>query len=265
MSTPAFREMTQEELQSEEARSRMVAIVSMFTVAAYMAAFLFTYLTQRGQPDSPNFAERLLQLDAHKGTLILSFFFLSIGSLLLASMLCHLMLAVKSRDAALSKFVMILPVVGPALLAIAFPTFALAQVNVAGDFADMANKSVAAAEELGKGGFYQVSQGFLVIAAFIMGLAWVFTCHHAMRVGLLTRLLGIVGMVIGLATALNPQFSIFIQIFWIGALAIVLLSKGETRPPAWVLGRAVPWSEVQAMGEEIRAEAAAREEQSSGD
>jgi hypothetical protein len=39
-----------------------------------------------------------------------------------------------------------------------------------------------------------------------------------------------------------------LQVFWIGAMAIMLLGESAQTPPAWKLGRPVSWREVAATG-----------------
>ena len=61
-----------------------------------------------------------------------------------------------------------------------------------------------------------------------------------MRVGLLTRLLGYIGIASGAMMVLFPLP--IVQIFWLGALGFVLLGRwpgGDL--PAWATGEAVPW------------------------
>jgi hypothetical protein len=69
-----------------------------------------------------------------------------------------------------------------------------------------------------------------------------------MRVGLLTRLVGSVAVAIGAASILAPPFAALLQVFWIGAMAIMLLGESAQTPPAWKLGRPVSWREVAATG-----------------
>ena len=61
-----------------------------------------------------------------------------------------------------------------------------------------------------------------------------------MRAGLLTRMLGYIGIASGAMMVLFPLP--IVQIFWLGAFGFVLLGRwpgGEL--PAWKTGEAVPW------------------------
>jgi hypothetical protein len=83
------------------------------------------------------------------------------------------------------------------------------------------------------------------LAAFsgLLGLAfWLIKgCLDAMRIGLLSRFMGVVGVVIGPALVVTP-FGAFLLPVWLLALAALLLGfwpRGV--PPAWREGRAIPW------------------------
>jgi hypothetical protein len=74
-----------------------------------------------------------------------------------------------------------------------------------------------------------------------LGLAFslAYGCLFAMRVGLLSRFWGSLGIALGVAAALGLfQFSLLWFIYF-GLLALGWLPGG--RPPAWAAGEAVPW------------------------
>ncbi|MCL6441315.1 MAG: tripartite tricarboxylate transporter permease [Thermoleophilum sp.] len=80
--------------------------------------------------------------------------------------------------------------------------------------------------------------GTLLVAASI-----VFANVVAMRAGLVSRFLGIVGIIVGalhvLPLAGGPQI---LQVFWLGALALLFLDRWPGgRGPAWSSGQAEPW------------------------
>ncbi len=63
---------------------------------------------------------------------------------------------------------------------------------------------------------------------------------NAMRVGLLTKLFGYIGIVAGALLVLVPLP--VVQIFWLGGLGFLFLGRwpgGD--PPAWRTGKAEPW------------------------
>lgn len=82
-----------------------------------------------------------------------------------------------------------------------------------------------------------------------LAVALVYTCLHAMRVGLLSRFWGSLGMALGVAALLLlVQFTLIFFIY-LGLLLIGKIPNG--RPPAWETGEAIPWPSPgeQAAGE----------------
>jgi hypothetical protein len=72
-----------------------------------------------------------------------------------------------------------------------------------------------------------------------LAVALVYSCLYAMRVGLLSRFWGSLGMALGVAALLLlVQFSL-IWFIYFGLLLIGRIPGG--RPPAWAAGEAVPW------------------------
>jgi hypothetical protein len=81
-----------------------------------------------------------------------------------------------------------------------------------------------------------------------------------MRVGLLTRFMGVLGIIVGILSFL-PQLEgqlPFVKIFWLGALGALFLGRWPGgNPPAWQTGEAQPWPTQQQIRE---ARDAARDE-----
>jgi CBS domain-containing protein len=72
-----------------------------------------------------------------------------------------------------------------------------------------------------------------------LAFALVYSCLYAMRVGLLSRFWGSLGIALGVAAALGLfQFTLLWFIYF-GLLACGWIPRG--RPPAWAAGEAVPW------------------------
>lgn len=81
--------------------------------------------------------------------------------------------------------------------------------------------------------------GFGLAGRIGLAAALVYSCLWAMRVGLLSRFWGSLGMALGVAALLLlVQFCLIFFIYF-GILLIDKLPGG--RPPAWAAGEAVPW------------------------
>jgi hypothetical protein len=84
-----------------------------------------------------------------------------------------------------------------------------------------------------------VAVGFGLGGRLGLAVALLYSCLYAMRVGLLTRFWGSLGMALGVAALLLlVQFSLIFFIYF-GLLLIGKLPGG--RPPAWAAGEAIPW------------------------
>jgi hypothetical protein len=66
---------------------------------------------------------------------------------------------------------------------------------------------------------------------------------NAMRVGLLTRFLGVLGIISGVLTVVPQLMPLpVVQAFWLVALGLMLVDKSPAgMPPAWKSGKAEPW------------------------
>lgn len=239
--------MTDHELEVESARSRMVALASVLTVAMFSGFIFTTWLSLRDASGGNN-QQKLETIVDNKLPFVLSSFFLAIASLLVAFVLVHLILAARSRSTVVPKLALYVSVVGPVLAAIIYPIYTLAQVSAANKFADAPAQTAKEATELLNSGALEFTTTAYMFAQLLVAIAWVMTGMYGMRLGLLTRLVGSVAIAIGLASIIAPPLAALLQIFWIGALAIMLIGDGPQTPPAWKLGRPVSWREVAETG-----------------
>ena len=85
-----------------------------------------------------------------------------------------------------------------------------------------------------------------------MALSYVLVSMNAMRAGLLSRFMGILGVIVGalLVLPLLPGGGNFLQLFWVVALGFLFLGRWPNgRGPAWDVVEPVPWptaADVQA-------------------
>ena len=84
------------------------------------------------------------------------------------------------------------------------------------------------------------SNALFQLGSLTLAVGLILVSLNAMRVGLLTRLMGYIGIVAGAMLVLFPLP--VVQIFWMGALAALFFGRwpgGD--PPAWRTGKAEPW------------------------
>jgi hypothetical protein len=113
-----------------------------------------------------------------------------------------------------------------------------------------------ATEAVGNASARGLSIGFGFGGRIGLAFALVYTCLYAMRVGLLTRFWGALGMAMGVAALLLVVQLTLIWFIYLGLLALGWLPRG--RPPAWAAGEAIPWP---TPGEKAAAELEGGDEQ----
>ena len=75
-----------------------------------------------------------------------------------------------------------------------------------------------------------------------LGLTYLLLSLNAMRAGLLSRFMGILGIIAGLLVVVPILPGAFIQLFWIVALGMLFLGRWPNgRGPAWDVVEPVPW------------------------
>jgi hypothetical protein len=96
-----------------------------------------------------------------------------------------------------------------------------------------------ASEAIAGSSLHGAAIGFGLGGRLGLAVALLYSCLYAMRVGLLTRFWGSLGMALGVAALLLRVEFTMIWFIYFGLLLIGRLPGG--RPPAWDAGEAVPW------------------------
>jgi hypothetical protein len=84
-----------------------------------------------------------------------------------------------------------------------------------------------------------LAEGLSIGGRLGLAVSLIYTCLWAMRVGLLTRFWGSLGMALGVATLLGLVLFVALWFVYIGLLLVGKVPAG--RPPAWAAGEAIPW------------------------
>jgi hypothetical protein len=167
--------------------------------------------------------------------------------------------AARSRVPRLAVFLLAAGAVGAGVgIAVSQTAFTISAAN----FVDAADHSNSAAADDTNAPLVVAAATLGALGSVLLAVGFLLTCLHAMRVGLLTRLMGIVGM-FGGATIVIRELDPFgaIRSFWLIALALLILGRmPRGRPPAWSVAEAVPWPSQQQVREEREAARRARGE-----
>ncbi|HKG38860.1 MAG TPA: hypothetical protein VKB25_07710 [Conexibacter sp.] len=98
-----------------------------------------------------------------------------------------------------------------------------------------------------------------ILAQFAFAGAFVTITVSAMRVGLLTRFLGYLGVISAVLFVIPLVPVPIVQVYWLGALAMLFAGRAPNgTPPAWQSGEAMPWPSPAEMREQRVRDAEAR-------
>ena len=123
------------------------------------------------------------------------------------------------------------------------------------NFVDAADKTNSAATDALSPTATLVGQLIWETSALALGFAIAIISLNAMRVGLLSRFMGVLGVIVGVAVA--PILPIdqqgIIRVFWLAALGVLFLGRWRNMPKAWATGEAEPWPTQQQLREQRQA------------
>ena len=206
--------------------------------------------------------------DERAVSVLLTAFARGIGFVAVAFMLVYLGLAVRNRSQAFRRMWVYVALAGGVLGAIATIMFTIGTSAEISSFLD-GPRTVDRAGDIGDSSVLVTAQLIGIpgtqaigLSSLALGLGWVVICLNAMRVGLLTRFMGVLGVICG-ALIVLPILSPLpiVQTFWLGAMTLLLLGRWPNGlPPAWSTGEAIPWPSQQEVREARRRAAAGEPE-----
>ena len=173
---------------------------------------------------------------------LLSSVVVAIGYVALGWALTYLAAAARARRPEFPKLLVFLPLVAGTLQALATVLSALATNTAIGDFL-AGSRTVDTAQEVTGSGLGVFASLLGLPGALGLALALVLISLNAMRVGLLTRFMGVLGMITGALQILPFGGPLpVVQSFWLLMLSALFLGRWPNgQPPAWRTGNAEPW------------------------
>jgi hypothetical protein len=198
---------------------------------------------------------QLTFLDHHSAGLLVTTIALALGSLAIAGALLYLYAAAKARRPETPGIARYAALGGPVLVGVGQTAFIITRVVKAHHFVTSTDHSHQAAKNALEAGAVIAAQTLSTLGALVVALAFVVVSLNAMRAGLLTRFMGVLGMLVGVlfVIPLGSPWPV-VQAFWLlafGALVLGLAPAG--RPPAWESGQAEPWPTQQELREQREA------------
>jgi len=166
--------------------------------------------------------------------------------------LSHLYRSTKARRPELSRAAIVAAVAGAALVAVAELALAISITVQAHALANSAQQTAAAARDALMPPTALAAGILRQLGVFALGFAFIVIALNAMRVGLLTRFMGVLGIIVGGLFIIPLGASLpIVQAFWLIALGALFLGFWPPGPPpAWVTGEAQPWPTQQELREQ---------------
>ena len=239
----------------------------------------------------------LTRVHEHAGGYVAAGVVTAIGTVALAPVLVYLYQAVKARRPQIPRIALILAVAAPLVAGGAGVARQAVLAHVANDYVlhppppakinlddpklknlrgkaysdELDKLATQPARDKLKSGSVTTVAYIGLIANLLLGVAFVLVAMHAMRSGLLSRFMGILGVIVGALTAIPILGGApVVQLFWLMAMGVLFLNRWpQGRGPAWDAVEEIPWPTAQERREAVapaesrgagRARAAEREE-----
>jgi hypothetical protein len=245
---------TAETLQAEARERPRMAIVALVAGVFTLLGSLVGRLIAGSPPD--NLPAALLFYRDNQGSQYASAICSVIGAVAIAFVLDFLFRAIRARNPALPWQIRPLPWIGGIGVAVFTIVYQVALAVNVDHFATQGSQTY---EEARKAIDAGVPPLFGLFVQLALALAIVLISINAMRVGLLTRFLGYLGVISGALFVLAFVPIPIVQVYWLGALAMLFAGRNPNgTPPAWQSGEAMPWPSGAEMREQRVRDAEAR-------
>ena len=233
--------MSPEQLSLEQRRGRIAAVAAFLSGIAFLGGAIWYQSINADAPDGKNEHAALLRyFDSHGSEYLAASILQAVGVLLLIVVAVHLYRATKARNPDQQSVVLVMGVYGPFAFAVSTMLRAITYAIIADDFAGRAIQTEAVADDLRDSPVIDVANVLGVTGVLGLGFWLVKGSLDAMRVGLLSRFMGVLGIALGPALVLG--FGLLVLPFWLVALGVLFLGRWPRGvPPAWSTGRAQPW------------------------
>ena len=211
-------------------------------------------------------AEVLRSIDAHGSSVTLSSILQAAAFVLLAIPLVYLFRAARARSERVVPAMLAIVIAAPLLIGVGTVLYGQARQEAAESFVAGEAKPTISAQDLKEkcegekpvaacekekreddaasnalsDASLSTPAGILTLGGgLLFAIALFYTCLWAMRLGLLSRFWGSLGMALGIAVLLGFVILAIVWFFYLGLLYLGFLPG--SRPPAWETGKAMPW------------------------
>lgn len=261
---------TAEETLAQEERHRPVAGIT--AIAAGLLTMLGSLLLLSASGDFPTVrlldalranvvqgpsagpglvARKVLYYDDHAAQLILSQLVPRVALALTAIAVAFLYRSARARNPQLNKIALFAAVAGAVLVVVPAIVGVVGRTLEVNDFASSADQTERAARDVLASPLVAAADYLVGLGTIAIGVAFGLSAYHAMRVGLLTRFMGVLGIIVALLFILPLEAQLpLVKVFWLLALGALFLGRWPGGlPPAWTTGTAQPWPTQQELRE----------------
>jgi hypothetical protein len=166
----------------------------------------------------------------------------TIGWLALASTLWFLFDCIRARVPKAPRYIGLLGLIGAPLAGIGILGYVINYGLVAQQFVSHGAQTYPQAHHLMSAPSLSAFQIVDYLGELLLAVSFVTVSLNAMRVGLLTRFLGFLGIIGGVLTLFVITPVPIVQFYWLAAVAYLLSGRWPSGiPPAWRTGKAEPW------------------------
>jgi hypothetical protein len=204
---------------------------------------------------------QLLVTNKRGGLEIIGTIINGLGLLALAATLMFLFNAARARKPEMNQATWITAIVGGVLAAVGGVAYGIVITSKAEDFATHGAQTYPQAKQLLSGAALAVLQYAGLVGSLLIAVAFVLVALNAMRVGLLTKFLGYLGMIAAGASLLliGSAPALLIEVFWLLAVGYLFLGRWPNGDPAaWKTGQAEPWPTAAEIREQRQQAGASR-------
>ena len=250
--------MTVEEQLRRESAGRTLAVAGAAAAAVLqLAGAIWRTAAFHNSPSGKNKdAAQLLFVHHHAGALVGSSVVAGVGAVAMVLALRYLYDATKFRRPELPPVARYCAIGGPVIFLAGQVASSILIAGKASDFSHLAHAAQTnhAAKHIVDTGALKIAAGGALAGQLALGFAFVLISLNAMRVGLLSRFMGVLGIIVGILFVVPIGSPVpVVQAFWLVALAVLFAGRWPSgAPPAWSSGRAEPWPSPQQMRERAR-------------
>ncbi len=246
-----------EQLEWEDRTGRLAGAAAIASVICILAAPAIQIASASEQGDGELGLLRLV--DEERTAFIAVQAVQSVGYLLAAFVLYYLLRCTVARRPEMPRLVLPLTVIGPILLAVGAALTLTELTGIADDLLSGGPQTEKRADDL-LADASPVGSLLALVGTFSFAVSFVLVSLNAMRAGLLSQFMGILGVIVGALLVLPipglSQTQFIVQAFWMGALAALFIGRWpKGRGPAWDVVEAIPWpsARIRRPGEQAGA------------